>query len=105
MTPPNRNQYGLTDRDMQTIKHILKKYPDIEEIRLFGSRANGNYSHGSDIDFAVMNQGVSLITIARLSADFADSSLPYTVDVVSVEQVTHPELVERIKRGVIFWRK
>lgn len=104
MTSPNRNQYGLTDRDMKTIEHILKKYPDIEEVRLFGSRANGNYNPGSDIDFAVMNQGVSFTTIARLAADFADSSLPYTVDVVSLEQVTHPELVDRIKRGLIFWR-
>ena len=64
MIKNNLHHYGLTERDFKTITDILKKYPDIGEVRLFGSRAKGNYKHGSDIDIAVMNEGVNFKTIS-----------------------------------------
>ena len=98
--------HGLSNRDIQTIRDILNKYPDVEEVRLFGSRAIGNYYKGSDIDFAVMNEGVSNKTIQSLVSDFEESSLPYFIDVIYFPDLNHPGLKEHINRvGKLFYNK
>jgi predicted nucleotidyltransferase len=91
---------------MDTIIHILIKYPEVTEVHIFGSRATGNYKPGSDIDLAIVNTGVSDKTIQHLKAEFGDSSLPYRVDLVNLHETNHPELKEHIHRaGVVFYRK
>jgi len=101
-----RNQFGLTDRDIKTINSIFAQYPEVEEAKLFGSRAKGNHSFGSDIDLAIINEGVSLKTVSRLAADFEESTLPYKVDIVNLPSLKHEELAEHVRRvGVAFYRK
>jgi len=101
----NRNIYGLTERDMRTIQDIFKKYPDITEVRLFGSRAKGNYKQGSDIDLAVMNEGVSSKVIGDLAFEFEESRLPYMVDLINYPALRHKEFIEHIDRvGIVFMR-
>ena len=101
----NRNKFGLTERDMKTIQEILIKYPEVREVRLFGSRAKGNYKPGSDIDMAVINEGVSSKTISDLSSEFEESSLPYMVDVVNFPTLRHKEFMEHINNaGIEFYK-
>ena len=45
--------FGLKDSDINAIIAILKRYPDVKEAIIFGSRAMGNYKPGSDIDIAL----------------------------------------------------
>jgi len=102
----NRNKYGLTERDMKTLEGIFLKYPEVREVRLFGSRAKGNFKHGSDIDFAVMDKGLDSKTISNLSFDFEESSLPYTVDVINFSTLKHQEFIEHIDRvGIVFYER
>jgi predicted nucleotidyltransferase len=89
--------HGLSNRDIQTIKDIFNRYPDVEKVWLFGSRAIGNYHKGSDIDLAVMNEGISNKTIQSLVTDFEESSLPYFVDVIYFPELKHAGLNEHIK--------
>ncbi|MBN1337935.1 MAG: nucleotidyltransferase domain-containing protein [Bacteroidales bacterium] len=106
MTDSQLNQFGLTQRDMDTISSILFEYPEITEVHIFGSRAKGNRKPGSDIDLAIVNTGVSERTIRHLKADFEDSSLPYKVDIVDINETIHPELKEHVQRvGVAFYKK
>ena len=81
--------HGLSNRDTQTIQDILNSYPDVEKVYLFGSRAIGNYHKGSDIDLAVMNEGISNKTIQSLISDFEESTLPYFVDVIYFPDLNH----------------
>jgi uncharacterized protein len=100
------NQFGLTERDMDTINHILINYPEVTEVHVFGSKASGNYKPGSDIDLAIVNSGVSEKTIRNLKSEFDDSSLPYKVDIVNLPEINHPELKEHITRaGISFYKK
>ena len=46
------NLYGLTDKELNEIKNILKKHTS--KAILFGSRAKGNYKKGSDIDLYII---------------------------------------------------
>ena len=102
----NRNIYGLTERDMQTLHSILKKYDEIAEVKLFGSRAKGNYKQGSDIDLAVMNEEISSEVISDLASEFEESSLPYTVDLINYPTLRHPAFIEHINRvGVVFYER
>ncbi len=106
MRNTERNIFGLTDRDMKTFQGILKKYPDVQIVFVFGSRAKGNYKQGSDIDLAVMNEEVKDMVIRKIKSDFEDSSLPYNVDLMNYHSLKHPELKSHIDRvGVLFYRK
>lgn len=99
-----RNKFGLTDRDMATLVSILKKYSEITEVYIFGSRAKGTWQTGSDIDLAIANDTVSFKTLLALKTDFEESTLPYKVDLVHVSQLKTNSLIEHIKRaGILFY--
>ena len=106
MNKKEKNAFGLTDRDIKTLQDIFKKYPDVKNVFIFGSRAKGTYKQGSDIDLTIMNEGVKDTVISKIKSDFEDSSLPYTVDLVSYHTIKHPELKNHIDRvGVPFYEK
>lgn len=100
------NEFGLSIRDMDTITGILSNYPEVERVNIFGSRAKGNYKAGSDIDLAIMNEGVSEKMVRKLNADLEESTLPYRVDIVNFPKSAHSDLISHIKRaGVVFYEK
>ncbi len=106
MNKKERNAFGLTDRDMKTLQDIFDKYPEVKSVFVFGSRAKGTYKQGSDIDLAVMNQGVKDAVIDKMKSDFEDSSLPYIVDLINYHTLKHQELKVHIDRvGVSFYKK
>lgn len=88
---------GLTERDLGAIKDIFYKYEDIKSVRIFGSRSNGTYHTGSDIDLAIMNEIVDKRTLFRLKGEFEESSLPYFVDVVIFSDLSNPVLSRHIE--------
>lgn len=106
MRHQERNAFGLTDRDMQTLQDIFNNYPSVTTVFIFGSRASGVYKFGSDIDLAVMNEGVPETAIGSIKSDFEESSLPYTVDLINYFTLKHPELKSHIDRvGVPFYQR
>ncbi|OGR03913.1 MAG: hypothetical protein A2511_08280 [Deltaproteobacteria bacterium RIFOXYD12_FULL_50_9] len=101
-----KNYFGLTDRDMQTMLDIFIKYPEVQTVFVFGSRAKQTHKPGSDIDLAIMNAGVRETVISKIKGDFDESSLPYTVDLVNYPVLNHAELKNHIDRvGVLFYQK
>lgn len=101
-----KTDFGLTERDLNTIFSILRKYEAISLVHVFGSRALGTHKPGSDIDLAIMNDGVPDKTFVQLQGDFSESSLPYRVDLVDFTRLTHKEFTDHIQRvGLVFYRK
>ena len=99
------DKYGLTERDIKTIRDILKKYPEVGTVHIFGSRATGSYKHGSDIDLAIINEGVDNTTIGRIKGDFEESNLAYRVDIVLYPALNHEKLKDQIDRvGVLLYK-
>lgn len=98
--------FGLKDRDLKTIFETFDKYEEVKLVHIFGSRAKGTYRPGSDIDLAILNDGVSDATIGKIKSELEDSSLPYFVDLVNFPKLKHPEFIEHIKRvGKLFYEK
>ena len=47
------NEYGIPRSDLDALVSELRRNDKICEIILFGSRAKGTFSNGSDIDIAL----------------------------------------------------
>lgn len=56
----------LRKTDIEAIKEIIGRFPEIENAFLFGSRAKGNSGNGSDIDIALKGDHVSFDTIRKM---------------------------------------
>ena len=60
--------YGLKQNTIISIKNIFKKYPQIEKVILYGSRAIGNYTNGSDIDLTIVSKAIKPINRTATAA-------------------------------------
>lgn len=99
-------KFGLKERDIGTLIDIFSRFPSVQLVHIFGSRAKGTQKPGSDIDLAIMNDGVSDTTILKIKSELEDSSLPYFVDLVNFPKLKHPEFIDHIDRvGKSFYEK
>ena len=58
--------FGLIERDIEYIVKAMKKFNEIEKAIVFGSRAIGNYKKGSDVDIAIIGDGIDSKTVYKL---------------------------------------
>ena len=92
-------QYGLSERTLNTLDSIFRKYPGIKQAILYGSRAKGNYRIGSDIDMSLNTDDTFTRTdLLHISGDFDDSDIPYFVDVSIYDRLSNPDLKAHIDR-------
>lgn len=101
------NPFGITEKSNNLLLETFSKYPQVEEVILFGSRAKGNYKKGSDIDLAIKGSQCSA-SLALTLQSFINEELPipYMVDVVDYHSLSHLELKEHIDRaGVRFYQR
>ena len=56
---------GLTPKELETLKNVFKKFENINEVILFGSRALGTHKPASDIDFAI-KENVDIKYLSKL---------------------------------------
>ncbi len=91
--------FGLKEQDLTIILNAIKNYTEIEKVKIFGSRAKGNYSNGSDVDLAIYGDTINIDVIASLSYKLNELlPLPYYFDIVHYESISTPELIEHIDR-------
>jgi predicted nucleotidyltransferase len=84
----------------------LAKVERIDRAVLFGSRAMGTFGKASDIDLALEGKNLDMTDLAHLSGEFAESSLPYEIDLVLRAEIVNPELESRIeKHGIMFYER
>ena len=92
-------QYGLSDKTLNTLDSIFRKYPGIKQVILYGSRAKGKYRAGSDIDMSLkIDDTFSRVDLLHVGNDLDDSDIPYFVDVSIYERLSNPELKAHIDR-------
>jgi uncharacterized protein len=88
--------YGLTKTDLDAMVSILKNKSQIDEVVLFGSRAKGTQSNGSDIDIALKGHKLVLDELLELYLELESLGLPYKIDLVQYYQIKEPALTEHI---------
>lgn len=100
-------KYGLSEQTLQKIHDVFVRYPQVEEVVLYGSRAKGDYKNGSDIDLT-LHGGDSLThtILSKIANDLDDQLLPYTIDLSIFKSIRNPDMIEQIERiGMIFYKK
>ena len=94
--------YGLSVRQWRQIFAILSRYGNrIDWVKLFGSRARGDYKPVSDVDLAIASTE-NLVTPLQL--DFDQSQLPFTFDLIDYRRQPNQKLKDTIDReGKLLW--
>jgi len=95
---------GLSKADFILLKNIFNQYNDIEQVKLYGSRAKGNYKSYSDVDLAIIGSKVDRIQVGSILLDIDDSDFPYQVDLQNLNDINNVALQEHIERvGLIIY--
>ena len=99
--------FGLDPATIRKIKGAFSKYPQIEKVLLYGSRAKGNYRNGSDIDITLFGKELELSNSVYPLMDTLDELyLPYTFDISIFSHIDNEDLIEHINRvGKVFYEK
>jgi uncharacterized protein len=96
-------KYGLDEQTISKINAVFSNHPKIKQVKIYGSRAKGNYHHGSDIDLCIFADELSNDELNRIKDELDDLMLPYGVDVCDYTSISNDELREHIEMvGVIF---
>lgn len=102
-----KSDFGLKSLDIEIIRLILEKEPQIDQALIFGSRAKGNYKPGSDVDIALKGKNLTERTVTHVHFCLnEDTPLPYKFDVINYHTIKEPALVEHIDRvGIVFYKQ
>jgi predicted nucleotidyltransferase len=99
-------KFGLSATTIQQICKVLSHYPQVEKATIYGSRAKGNYKHGSDIDLTLHGGNLSLDIVYKILDELDELLLPYTIDLSIFEYINDPDVIEHIQRvGIVFYNK
>ncbi|MDX2189673.1 MAG: nucleotidyltransferase domain-containing protein [Bacteroidota bacterium] len=98
------NDFGISTKSYDEILKAFTRFPEVEEVIIFGSRAKGNYKKGSDIDLAIKGKNCNSVTALNIATMLNEEiPIPYHVDVVALDDLNHLELKEHILRvGKLF---
>lgn len=89
---------GLSLEDIRSIVLIFKRWPQIDDAILFGSRAKGSFANGSDIDIALKGRNIQLKYVLDISIELDELELPYKFDLLIYDRIKEPQLKEHIDR-------
>jgi len=99
------NDFGFTSEIKEKILAILRNHAAIQKSVIFGSRARNTHKIGSDVDIAIWQKPGSN-ALAKIKADFEESSLPYFFDVLDYRTIANEKLKQEIDHdGKIFYIK
>lgn len=91
------SDFGLKPSDTEYIKRIIRKFPEVKEVCIFGSRAIGNYKPGSDIDLCLKGEQITIEITSKIKSLLQDEGpLPYQFDIVAYHLIESEALKKHI---------
>jgi predicted nucleotidyltransferase len=97
-------KFGLNKNVIAKINRVFAKYPQVEQVIIYGSRAKGNYKKGSDIDLSLKGQNIDLSLMQAIELEIDNLMLPYTFDISIFKQISNPDFTDHINRvGLEFY--
>lgn len=99
-------EIGISEANLEEIRDFAMKYPTIEKIVLYGSRAKGNFRPGSDLDMVLIGDELKLKDQLSFWGDLDDSYQPYLFDVAILSHINNESLLDHIQRvGKVIYKK
>ena len=91
------DDFGLSKKNIETLQEYFSKIPEIETVKIYGSRAMGNYRKGSDIDF-VLYGNLNKNLIKKISVELDELNIPYLFDITDYSTIQNNKLKEHIDK-------
>lgn len=91
-------EYGLSEQQLQQLQDIFSRYPQLERVILYGSRAKGNYRSNSDVDITLVGSLLTKTDMNRIDNEIDDLLLPFFFDISLLQHITNNDLLEHIQR-------
>jgi predicted nucleotidyltransferase len=88
----------LGQKEISEIAAVLEKAPSVQRAAVFGSRALGSYSPGSDIDIALCGD-VGILEAEHIRCELDELPFICKFDVVAFSQVKNDALRDHIERA------
>ncbi len=82
---------------LEMMRTVFRRHPEIQAVKLFGSRAKGTHTERSDIDLALWGE-VDNLRVAQIAAELDELPLPYQYDAKHFDNITLAPLREHIER-------
>ncbi|HAU30279.1 TPA: nucleotidyltransferase domain-containing protein [Candidatus Dependentiae bacterium] len=84
------------------LKILTKEFPNAK-VYLFGSQARGDVRVGSDIDLAIQEaKPVAIDRIWKALASIEETSVPYKIDLVDLENIPANLKSNILKEGILW---
>jgi predicted nucleotidyltransferase len=97
------NAPPLTARELEMVRTIFRRHPEVSSATLFGSRAKGTHTERSDVDLVVTGE-VPPLRAESIAAELDELPLPYRFEVQPLEHIHHRPLLEHIQRvGILIY--
>lgn len=91
------NAVPLTATELDMMRAVFRRHPEVAAVTLFGSRAKGTHNARSDVDFALGGE-VTPLRAEAIAAELEELPLPYRFDVQALAHIRHVPLREHIER-------
>ena len=91
-------KFGLSDTVIRELQDVFRRHANIEKVLIFGSRSKGNYRAGSDIDLAVVGQGIDYSQLLAIQCEIDDFELLYSIDLLDYQKEKGTPIGDHIDR-------
>ena len=100
------NNLGLSDQQLAGLRKVFAEHKKVEQVKVYGSRAKGNFTDRSDIDLVVFGDELTRHDVSAIKLDIDESDIPFLVDVTLYHDIKNYKLIDHIDRVavVIFTR-
>jgi predicted nucleotidyltransferase len=97
-------KYGLSDTVIKELQDVFRRHVNIRKVLIFGSRSKGNYREGSDIDLALIGNGIDYRQLLEILCEIDDLELLYSVDLLDYQKKKGTPIGDHIDRvGQVFY--
>ena len=90
--------FGLDEKNIKKINKVFSDFSEIDFVKIYGSRAKGNYRYNSDIDITLEGNNITYNTLISVEKNLDDLLLPYRFDVSIFNSLENKELISHINR-------
>lgn len=93
----HEHAFGLDPKMLLDIRKVFNTVPHLQWVKIYGSRAMGNYRSNSDIDLAFSSYTEEDVA-GKIWGILENLPTPYQFDVTHYERVSNTALKEHIDR-------
>ena len=90
------NKFGIPQNTYNKIKKFFSSVDEIEKIKIFGSRAKGNYKPFSDIDLVIYGEKITEKMVLHILTELDELPTPYKFDVIDYKTINNENLKKSI---------